>query len=164
MRFACLVSVVALLVSAGAAAQNLPPSSVDEIIAGAKSCAAATTQAGVNATTLEADGWHKASVSDHGKALDAPMTFYGKGHLLMMFDKSGTHPICFVTARIASKSDFTKLQAAFTSAYGAPVKDNGNGEQIFMAPDHRMYDLASTGQQGEPAVRVVVGASHPEVQ
>ena len=131
---------------------------------GARSCAAATTEAGVDAGKLEADGWHKAAISENGKPLAAPMTFYGKGNLLLMFDKSGAQPMCFVTARLSSRADFPKLQAAFASAYGAPIKDNGKGDQFFKAPDHRMYDLASTGQQDEPAVRVVVGASHPEVQ
>jgi hypothetical protein len=148
----------ALVAVAGpATAQGIAPARTDEIIAGAQSCAAATAPTGIDEARLKSDGWGKGAVSANGKALPTSMAFYGNGPLVLMFNRNGAKPICIVTGRLPSAADFPKLQAAFASAYGAPVKDDGKGAQIFITPDHRIMQLAFTGTEQMPAVRVGVG-------
>jgi hypothetical protein len=154
----------AFALSGQAAAQGLPPAGTDQIMAEARSCAAATSSAGVGPCKLEADGWKAASLTDKGKPIVAPFSFSGTGKLLLMYNKQGSSPICIITARISSVSDFRKLQADFPAALGAPVKDDGKGEQLFMAPDHRIVDLAATGKPDQPAVRVAVGSVFQETK
>jgi hypothetical protein len=160
-----VLAAVALVGVAGpAAGQGLQPAGGDEIMAAARSCAAATNATGVDPRKLEADGWNKATVSSNGKPVTTPLTMYGKGHLLLMFDAAGASPLCIVTGRIPSVAEFPKLQAAFAAAYGTPIKDDGKGEQMFIAPDHRVVDLASTGSSDHPAVRVGVGPVFQETK
>jgi hypothetical protein len=130
---------------------------VDELIGGAQSCAAVTTTAGVDVRALESAGWGKGTMSAQGKPVATTLQIYGKGPLVLMFDTAQAKPICIITARISSIADFVKIRAAFQAKYGTPVKDDGKGEQIFIAPDHRIVDLASTGSNDRPSVRVGVG-------
>jgi hypothetical protein len=152
-----LVTAVVMATAAPAVGQTLAPAGVDEILAGTRSCASVTTTKGVDAHKLETDGWGKASVTANDKPLAAPMVFYGKGHLLLTFNPAGAKPICILTARISTVADFPKVQAAFASAFGSPVKDDGKGEQLFIAADHRIVDLTSSGNAERPSVRVAVG-------
>ena len=161
-------SVVAALVTFGLAAplqgQGMTPAANEEFLTAARSCAAATSPTAVDPRKLEADGWKKATMSSNGKPVATPLTMYGKGHLLLMFDAAGTSPLCIVTGRLGSIGEFPKLQAAFAAAYGAPIKDDGKGEQMFVAPDHRIVDLAATGSADRPAVRVGVGPVFQETK
>ena len=157
MRFLSNLAMTALALESFAAARGLSPATDDELLAGARSCAAATNPTGVDVRSLEANGWDKATMSANGKAAATSLTFYGKGHLLLMFDANGKSPLCIVTGRISSIAEFPKLQTAFAAAYGPPVKDDGKGEQLFIAPDHRVVELASTGSVDRPSVRVGVG-------
>jgi hypothetical protein len=143
--------------AAPAIGQTLAPAALDEILTGTRSCASATTTNGVDPHKLEADGWGRASVTANDKPLAPSMVFYGKGHLLLMFNPAGSKPICILTARISSVADFPKVQAAFAAVFGSPVKDDGKGDQLFIAPDHRIVDLTSSGNAERPSVRVAVG-------
>ena len=146
-----------LTLAVPAASQGLPPATPDEILAAARSCAAATSSAGLDLKKLEADGWGKASMSADGKPVATPLTFYNKGHLLLAYNSGSAKPFCIFTGRIESAAEFRNLQAAFASSFGAPVKDDGKGEQLFLSPDRHIVDLASTGTADRPAVRVAVG-------
>jgi hypothetical protein len=160
-----ILAVLAIFaIAAPAVGQGLPPVANDELLAAVRSCAAATNPTGVDPRKLEADGWRKATMSANGKPVATPLTMYGKGHLLLMFDSAGASPLCIVTGRILSVAEFPKLQAAFAAAYGAPIKDDGKGEQMFIAPDHRVVDLASTGSNDRPAVRVGIGPVFQETK
>ncbi len=158
------VAVVSTAIGAAALAQGLSPADNDEILAGARECAAVTSAAGIDESKLATDSWSNATISNDGKPVGTSLTMYGKGHLLLTFDRAAKSPICIVTARLKSVQDFPKLQARVAGDYGTPVKDDGKGEQIFIAPDHRIIDLASTGSQSKPAVRVAVGPVFQETK
>jgi hypothetical protein len=152
-------ALVALIAAAPLAGATRPPASRDEIMAGVRSCAAGLTATGLDEVKLAGDGWSKGSITNKGKPVALDLILYGKGNLMLMSAKvpAGKTPICTITARIATVTEYPAIQAAFAAAYGAPVKDDGKGEQLFISPDHRIIDLASTGSNNEPAVRVAVG-------
>jgi hypothetical protein len=154
--FYCL-GFAALLLGAPAVAQGLPTGSMDEIISATRSCLAATSSTGVDEQKLQADGWHRATLSANGKPVQNGMTFYGRNGLLLILNKSAPTPLCALTARIAAGPDFLKLQAAMAALYGGSVGTDPQGEYVFMAPDHHIIDLAPTGTSDRPAVRVAVG-------
>ena len=164
MKAWIITATATLAVAAPAAAQGLQPVGTDEILAATRSCADATNATGVDTRKLEGEGWAKASMAADGKPVATSLSFYGKGDLLLMFDASGKSPLCIVTGRIPSIRDFPKLQSAFAAAYGPPVKDDGKGEQLFIAPDHRVMELASTGDVDRPSVRVGVGPIFQETK
>ena len=93
-----LAALLSTVIVAPAMAQGLPPARLDATMAGARSCAAVTGPADVDADRLKADGRGAATLSGDGK-----------------------------------------------------------GGRIFIAADHRVVDLASTGSTERPAVRVAVG-------
>ena len=152
-----MLTTLPLILAGGVAAQGLPPASVDEIMAGAKSCLAATSSAGVDENKLRGDGWKHGTMSDKGKPVDNGLSIYGRDGLLMILHGSKPGSLCLFTARIASPSDIAKLQASMAAAYGKPASDDGKGEQMFFTADNHIVDVASTGSQDQPAVRVAVG-------
>ncbi len=157
MRRHAAVALGAAAVLAGpVAAKEFGVASQDEIVAGARSCVASVGPAGLDEAHRVAAGWSKgAMTSKDGKPVASDLIVYGKGNLMMLSTRAAG--LCTVTARIASVRAFPGIQSAMASAYGAPFKDDGKGEQFFQAPDHRFIDLASTGSKDRPAVRVAVG-------
>ena len=146
-----------LLGSAQASAQGLPPVGIEEIMSGTRSCLSATSPRGVDEQKLQADGWHHATLSSNGKPIEDGLTFYGKGGLLIILNNAATTPLCALSARIAARPDYLKLQAAMATLYGGSVGTDPDGEYVFMTTDHHIIDLAPTGSNGSPAVRVAVG-------
>ena len=141
-------------------AKGLETASQGEIVAGARSCVASVGPAGLDQTRLVADGWSKGSIaSKDGKPIDTSIILYGKGHLMLMSmqPQPGKPQLCTLLARIESVRAFAGIQTAFASTYGAPFKDDGKGDQFSQAPDHRFINLASTGSNDRPSVRVAVG-------
>ena len=153
-----------LLLAAGTAAtgQGLPPVSMDEIMSGTRSCMSATSSTSVDEQKLQADGWHHATVSSNGKPVGNGLSFYGRNGLLLFLDKSAPTPLCAFSARVATRADFLKLQAAMAAAYGGSVGTDPNGEYVFMTADHHIIDLAPSGTNERPAVRMAVGPIPPE--
>ena len=130
---------------------------MDEILAGTQSCVAATSPAGLDLAKLQSDGWRAATMSENGKPVASPLTFYGKGRLLLIIDAKNPKPFCILTAKITSVREYPRIQAYFASAFGAPLKDNGKGEQMFFPPNSHIIVIASTGSADSPSVRVAVG-------
>jgi len=140
-----------------ASAQGLSPSSMDEILSGTRSCLTATSPSGVDEKKLQADGWQHATLSSNGKSIENGLTFYGRKGLLIILNKSAATPLCALSARIAARPDYLKLQAAMAKLYGGPAGTDPQGEYVFMTTDHHIIDLAPTGSTDSPAVRVAVG-------
>jgi hypothetical protein len=129
---------------------------MDEILSGTRSCLGATSPSGVDERKLQADGWQHATMSSNGKPVESGLTFYGRKGLLLVLNKGST-PLCAVTARIAARTDYLKLQAAMATLYGGSAGTDPEGEYVFMTKDNHIIDLAPTGSNESPAVRVAVG-------
>ncbi|MBJ6121340.1 hypothetical protein [Sphingomonas mollis] len=140
--------------------------SQSEILEGVQSCAASLASTGIDEASLVSDGWSKGVMSESGKPLASDVIFYGKGNLMLMSVRTsaGQTPICSILARIGSVDDYPALQDAMAAAYGKPIKDDGKGEQMFIARDHRVIDLASTGSNKNPSVRIAVGPVFQETK
>jgi hypothetical protein len=146
-----------VLATVQAAAQGLPPVGIDEIMSGTRSCLSATSSTGVDEQKLQSEGWHHATLSSNGKPIENGLTSYGKGGLLMILSKTAATPLCALSARIAAGPDYLKLQAAMATLYGGSAGTDPDGEYVFMTTDHHIIDLAPTGSNDSPAVRVAVG-------
>lgn len=139
-----------------AAAQGLPVAAPQEIVAGTKSCAAATSAAGVDVRKLEADGWHHATMSADGKAIDT-LTLYGRGKLLLTLTK-GNAKICFVTARIQNAATFGDVAFEMDKGLGAAGAANpGETNTIYWYLPGNIVQLIMTGKPEAPSVRAAVG-------
>ena len=145
-----------------AAAAGLQPATPDEIVAGAKSCAAATSPAGVDQHKLEADGWRHATVAAGDKPVGA--TFYGKGDLLLTLN-GPTAKVCFVTARIKDSDAFGTIGNALNQELGvtAAAKPDEPDTAYWFPPDH-IVQMQLTGKPDAPAVRIAVGYNPSEKQ
>lgn len=143
-----------LPIAAQASGQGLPVAAPQEIVAGAQSCAGATSEAGVDERKLEADGWRRATVT--GKAADA-LTFYGKGKLLLTLSKPAPK-VCIVTARIKEAETFGDIAFELEKATGTQgVAQPGEANTIYWFVPGHLFQLALTGKPDAPSVRVAVG-------
>jgi hypothetical protein len=141
----------------------MPVATPQEIVAGAQSCAAATSAAGVDEHKLEADGWSRATMSGSGKPVDT-LSFYGKGGLLLVLTR-GSAKICVFTARIEDAATFDDIAFAMDKGLGVP----GKGQQqeahtFYWFPPHHVVQLQLTGKRDAPGVRVGVGYNAGETE
>ena len=154
LRKAIALTTVALaLISAPAAAQ-LRPAPIEQIFESYNDCFAATNGGGLAPAELEKLGWKRATIKANGKTLeDGPIIFGHKNRepiiLLSGIEGSG---LCMVNARIENFSVFEDFKAAFGDKLPNPDKD---GEITFFA-EGRPVQIAATGSQNEPALRLAV--------
>jgi hypothetical protein len=152
-----MAAATVVLSASPAASQGLPVSSPQEIAAGARSCSAATSAAGVDVNKLTADGWRRASVSDHGQSINNAGLFFGKGHLLLTLS-SNSAKICGIVARIQSTAAFAPIIDAMGQQLGVPGKRRPNEtDTAYWFPAGHIVQMKLTGKTDAPAVRVVVG-------
>jgi len=158
-----LAGAVAFGLAGHAAAAGLQPATADEIVAGTKSCTAATSQTGVDQNKLEADGWKHATVTTGEKPVGA--TFYGKGDLLLTLNGPAAK-ICFVTARIKDADAFGIIGNALNQGFGvtAAAKPDEPNTAYWFPPDHHIVQMQLTGKPDAPAVRIAVGYNPSEKQ
>ena len=134
------------------------PATPQEIVAGSKSCIAATTAKSVDPAKLRADGWNTASVSNDGRAIETPMTFFGKGGLLLTFNKQRSAPFCFITAHLPAAANFDAVAFAMDGGLGIAGKAKpSEAGTIYWFPTSYIVQLTATGTLKEPAVRVAIG-------
>lgn len=151
-------AVVVVQVATVASAQGRSPAMPPEIVDGVKSCLSATTEKTVEADRLQADGWHPASVTYDGKPVDASLTFFSKGNLLLMTKKTAKYPACFITATLSNSGTFDDLAYALQAGLGVDGKANaGEKDSIYFFSKGHIVQMTRAGTPGKPAVRVVVG-------
>jgi hypothetical protein len=142
--------------AAPAAAQGMAVAAPAEIVAGAKSCAAATSQSGVDERKLEADGWRRGTMSGGGKSADA-LRFYAKGNLLVVLTRAPS-TLCAVTARIQDAATLNDVAFAMDKGLGAAGTGRpGEANTIYWFVPGSIVQLALTGKPDAPSVRVAVG-------
>jgi hypothetical protein len=146
-----------LLSGSPAPSQGLRVASAQEIAAGARSCAAATSASGVDVNKLTADGWHRASVTNKGQSIDNTGLFFGKGDLLLTLSSSSAK-ICGIVARIQSNAAFAPIVDEMGRQLGVPGKSRPNeANTAYWFPAGHIVQLKLSGQPATPAVRLVVG-------
>jgi hypothetical protein len=139
-----------------AAAQGLPVAAPQEIVAGTRSCAAATTAVGVDVQKLEADGWRRATVAADGKTVET-LAVYGKGKLLLTLIKGGAKS-CVVMARIQDAATFGDVAFEMDKGLGAAgAARPGEANTIYWFMPGNIVQMAMTGKPDAPSVRVAVG-------
>ena len=152
-----LAAATALLSAPPAASHGLPVASPQEVAAGAKSCAAATSASGVDVNKLTADGWRRASVSNNGQSINDAGLFFGKGDLLLTLSSSSAK-ICGIVARIQSTAALAPIIDAMGRQFGVPGKRRPNeADTAYWFPTGHIVQMKLTGKTDAPAVRVVVG-------
>jgi len=152
-----LAAATVLLSAPPTGSHGLRAASPQEVAAGAKSCAAATSASGVDVNKLTADGWRRASVSNQGQSINNAGLFFGKGDLLLTLSSSSAK-ICGIVARIQSTAAFAPIIDAMSQQLGVPGKRRPNeADTAYWFPAGRIVQVKLTGKADAPAVRVVVG-------
>jgi hypothetical protein len=154
-RHGLTVSALALI-PAPAAAQGLPVATPQEIVAGAGSCAAATSAGGVDEHKLQADGWRAATMSANGRPVDT-LRFYSKGSLLLTLPKD-TAKICIFTARIRDAATFGDIASVMDTGLNVSgTARQGEANTVYWFPSGHVVQMQLTGKPDSPSVRVGVG-------
>lgn len=154
MSCAMMVVQIATVVNA----QSRTPATPAEIVGGMKSCLSATTDKAVETNKLKADGWNAATVKAGGKDVDTSLTFFGKGNLLLMTDKTAKAPACFITASLPDAGTFDDVAYAVQDALGVSGKANEEEKgAIYFFPKGHLVQMTRTGKPDSPAVRIAVG-------
>jgi hypothetical protein len=159
----CTLALAAFIVGGESAAATLPVASAQEIVAGAQSCLAATSATTVDEQKLKADGWHDATMSSSGKAVATPLTFYGKGGLLLSLDRKSGKGLCMISGRIKNADAFGIIGSAMDKALGTAGTGNPNAPNTaYWFPADHIVQLKLTGTSDAPAVRIAVGINPAE--
>lgn len=141
------------LVSAPASAQ-LREAPLEEIFESYNDCFAATNGGEIAPAELEKLGWKRATIEANGKAVNGGPIIYGhkdRAPIILLSATEGSG-LCMVNARIEDFSVFEDFKAAFGDKLPKPNKD---GEITFFA-EGRPVQIAATGSQSEPALRLAV--------
>lgn len=129
-----------------------------DVLAATRSCVAASRNGVVDGARLAADGWQRGAASSDGRTVETPLTFYGRPNnnvvLMTGSGAAGQPQVCFVTGRVSDVRARTAVETAMTSAFGKPLQSAPDGI-LWRAPSH-MVQLAATGSDAQPAVRVAV--------
>jgi hypothetical protein len=156
VKLRALAALIVALPVAQAAAQGLPVSAPEEIVAGTQSCATATSATGVDERKLQADGWHHATMSADGKPVDG-LNVYSRGKLLLMLTK-GAAKICPIMARIQDAGTFGDIAFAMDKSLGVKgAARQGEQDTLYWFPPDHIVQMKLTGKAEAPSVRVAVG-------
>lgn len=152
---ACLF--VSLMVSPASAA-SLSPSATPEIISGVQSCLAAVQSDGVDVEKLKQDGWSAVSASDGGKPVAVPVPMFSKGSLLLIHQATASTPICAIMTNVPDVPAISGIADELDSALNTDRKiENGKAIPAYWFPKGHVVQLATTGSEKAPGVRIVVG-------
>ncbi len=123
-----------------------------------QSCLSATTEKAVEADKLKSDGWHAASVTANGKAVDTSLVFFGKGNLLLITDKTAKAPACTITAHIQGAEAFDGVTSAIMNTLNVDGRaKSADRDTIYFFPKGHIVQLVKTGTSESPAIRIAVG-------
>jgi len=154
LREAIALTICALALLSAPVAAQLRPAPLEEIFESYNDCFATTNSGQLAPAELKKLGWKRATIEAEGKAVDGGPIIFGHGNRAPIILLSGTEGqgVCIVNARIESFSVFEDFKAAFGGKLPKPDKD---GEITFFA-EGRPVQIAATGSQNEPALRLVV--------
>ena len=153
--FACLF--VGLITSAASAA-SLAPATTPEVVSGVQSCLAAIHSDGVDVEKLKQDGWNAMSASAGGKPVAAPVPLFFKGNLLLAHQGTAPTPICAIMAKVSDVPAISGIAKALDSVLKTGRKiENGKAIPAYWFPEGHVVQLATTGSERSPGVRIVVG-------
>ena len=142
---------------AQAQGQGLAIARVPEIVAGTRSCAAVTTALGVDQARLQADGWHRATVTNQGIAIADAGSFFSRGHLLLSVS-GGSAKVCFIIARVQNTAVMAEVIRAMGQGLGVSGRSRpGEANTAYWFPPEHIVQLTMTGKSDAPAVRIAVG-------
>ena len=156
MRTVIVCSLAALMATPSSAA-SLGSSAVPEVVKGVQSCLTATREDGVDIDSLQNDGWSKVTVSDGGRTVASPIPMLSKGSLILVHQASGPTPICTIMAKVPDVPAISGVATALDGALETGRKiENGKAIPAYWFPEGHVVQLASTGSEKAPGVRIVV--------
>lgn len=153
--FACLSASV---VTSAASAASLSPAATPEVVNGVQSCLAAVRSDGVDVDKLKHDGWNAMSAPDEGKPSAAPIPIFSRGNLVLVHQATAPTPICAIMAAVSDVPAISGIVKALDSVLQTDRKiENGKAIPAYWFPEGRVVQLATTGSEKAPGVRIVVG-------
>lgn len=157
LSLAAVLTAALFVVPGQAEAAGLPITTAQEIVAGTKSCVAATSAAGVNAARLQADGWRRAVVSSNSTGTqNSGVSFARRGLLLTL--SGGSRKVCNIIARVDAAAIANIVPAMGRGLGTAGNKSRaGEADTAYWFPAGHIVRMQLTGKPDARAIRIAVG-------
>lgn len=153
-----MIATVAVLALALQSPGALKPAATGDIVGATRACIAASDPRQVDTAQLAAEGWQAGATQDgRGKPVETDLDVWASaGNGAVILTMAG-QPLCTVMARVERAGRYPVIRDALHAAIGARgrIVERQAYQQTWMV-EGLVIDLAATGNQQAPSVRVTV--------